>query len=94
MPSRSEPARQARRDLDRHDFKLEWSRRATEFIDFELRRRGITYRDLAERLTVLGVHETEASISRQINEGTLPTWLLLAAMESIGLYLDVSPHRK
>jgi Domain of unknown function (DUF6471) len=81
-------------DRVRQRKKLEWSRRWTSFIDKELRQRGITYGELARRLTLMGISETEASIARQINEGAMPTWLFFAAMESINVVLGVCPRVK
>jgi hypothetical protein len=51
-----------------------------------LRRRGFTtYKELAERLTALGMPETKASISNKISRGGFPASFLLASMKAIGV---------
>ena len=41
-------------------------------------------KELAERLTAMGLQESERSITVKINRGAFPAWFLIAAMEAIG----------
>jgi hypothetical protein len=69
---------------DEQTVKDEWTRRAKNFIKAELKRREITYDDLARRLTDMGIRETEGSITVKINRGTFPVWFFIAALKAIG----------
>jgi hypothetical protein len=66
--------------------------RASRFIKAELKRAGLTYADLAERLKEHGLSaETEASIKAKLRRGTFAaTFLLasLAALEMEGVRLE------
>lgn len=41
----------------------------TGLLKSELKRRGLSYRDLAERLASVGIHETELNIKNKISRG-------------------------
>jgi hypothetical protein len=66
--------------------------RASRFVKAELKRAGLTYADLAERLKEHGLPtETEASIKAKLRRGTFAaTFLLatLAALEMDGVRLE------
>jgi len=66
--------------------------RASRFLKAELKRAGLTYADLAERLKEHGLpSETEASIKAKLRRGTFAaTFLLatLAALEMEGVRLE------
>ena len=72
------------RTADEQAVKDEWTRRAKRFIKAELKRREVTYDDLARKLTEIGIRETEGSITVKINRGTFPVWFFLAALQAIG----------
>lgn len=58
--------------------------RVKRYLKAELKRAGVGYKELAERLTAAGVPESEGSITVKINRGAFPAWFLIAAMEAIG----------
>ena len=66
------------------DSKDGWAGRAKRFFKAELKRRDVTYEDLARRLSEMGIDETEGSVAMKINRGTFPTWFFLASMKAIG----------
>ena len=72
------------RTADEQEVKNEWTLRSKRFLQAELKRRGITYDDLARKLTDMGIRETEGSITVKINRGTFPVWFFLAALKAIG----------
>ena len=43
--------------------------RAKNLLKAELKRRGLSYRDLAEKLTAIGVGETERNLNNKISRG-------------------------
>jgi hypothetical protein len=63
----------------------DWSGRAKRLIKAELKRHDVTYEELAERLTALGMSETKASVSNKISRGGFPASFLLASMKAIGV---------
>ena len=62
----------------------EWLGRVKGLMKAELKRRGITYEELARRLAEMGIEETEASITMKVNWGAFPTWFFFASMKAIG----------
>ena len=69
---------------DEQVVKDEWTRRAKLFIKAELKRREITYNDLARKLTDMGIKETEGSITVKINRGTFHMWFFIVELKAIG----------
>jgi hypothetical protein len=65
------------------DSKGEWAGRAKRFFKAELKRRDVTYEELARRLSEMGIDETEWSVAMKINRGAFPTWFFLASMKAI-----------
>lgn len=60
--------------------------RASRFLKAELKRAGLTYADLAERLKEHGLKgETEASIKAKLRRGTFAATFLLAALAALQL---------
>jgi hypothetical protein len=69
----------------------EWAAKASRFIKAELKRRGVGYKELAERLKAHGLQETEDSITSKLGRGTFAvTFFLatLAALEMEGMRLE------
>ena len=61
-----------------------WNRKARGMLKAELKRREISYPQLAERLQKLGLQETTASITNKISRGAFTAAFLLQCMEAIG----------
>lgn len=72
-------------DMAQVDREKDWGNRASRFLKAELRRAGIGYKELAERLNKQGLEETETSITGKLARGTFAASFLLAAMEAIGV---------
>lgn len=72
-------------DMAQADREKDWGNRASRFLKAELRRAGIGYKELAERLNKQGLEETETSITGKLARGTFAASFLLATMEAIGL---------
>ncbi|AWK85964.1 DUF6471 domain-containing protein [Azospirillum thermophilum] len=66
------------------DSKDDWADRSKRFFKAELKRRDVTYDELARRLSEMGIEESEGSVAMKINRGTFPTWFFLASMKAIG----------
>ena len=63
----------------------EYADRVKRYLKAELKRAGVSYADLAVRLTERGLPETEGSITVKINRGGFPAWFLVASLEAIGV---------
>lgn len=63
----------------------EWADRARRFVKAELKRSEVTYEELAKRLEVHGLKETEASIANKLRRGTFATTFFLATLAALGL---------
>jgi len=58
--------------------------KAKNLLKGELKRRGITYAQLAERLGDIGVHETEKNLNNKIARGGFSAAFMLQCFEAIG----------
>ena len=65
--------------------EAEIAERAARFVKAELKRAGVTYEELAERLKEHGLSETRNSIAAKLKRGTFPATFLLAVMAAIEL---------
>jgi DNA (cytosine-5)-methyltransferase 1 len=61
----------------------EWSKHASNIIKSELIRRGISYDQLQEKMTKLGMTETANAINVKINRGTFSFAFFLQVMKAI-----------
>ncbi len=62
-----------------------WAGLAKRHLKAELKRADVGYAELAQRLTDMGLPETEGSITVKINRGGFPAWFMFAAMKAIGV---------
>lgn len=62
----------------------EYETKAKNLLKGELKRRGVGYRELAERLSALGVHETERNIANKISRGGFTAAFLIQCLSAIG----------
>jgi len=63
---------------------VEYETRAKNLLKAELRRRGITYAGLAERLAEIGVSENERNLNNKISRGGFTAAFLLQCLQAIG----------
>lgn len=61
----------------------EWGNKASRFLKAELKRAGVGYKELAERLNQHGLQETETSITGKLARGTFATSFFLAALTAL-----------
>lgn len=64
--------------------KTDWEARAANLLKAELKRRGVTYSSLAERLARIGVDEKEVNIRNKLSRGKFTAAFLLQCFASIG----------
>ena len=70
----------------------EWQERVKRLLKAELKREGVSYKALAERLAAMGVAgATEQNISNKMSRGGFSAVFLLQCLEAIGCNrLDIS----
>ena len=65
--------------------KAKWVDLSKNILKAELRRRGIGYRELAERLTAMGTPETDRNIANKISRGGFTAAFFLECLVAIGV---------
>lgn len=63
----------------------EWEERVKGLLKAELKRRNIGYRELAERLGTIGIHETERNIANKISRGGFTAVFFVECLVAIGV---------
>lgn len=63
---------------------VEYEKLAKNLLKAELKRRGVSYGQLAERLEEIGIHETERNLNNKISRGGFSAAFLLQCLAAIG----------
>lgn len=72
-----------------------WADQAKGLLKAELKRRGVSYRELAEKLTAMDIPESERNIANKISRGGFTAAFLIQCMAAIGcenIRLDSLPQ--
>ncbi len=62
------------------DKEKEWAQRVSRFIKAELKRAGVSYKELARRLNEHGLQETEDFRTSKLGRGTFAVTFFLATL--------------
>jgi hypothetical protein len=76
--------------------RRDWETKVKGLLKAELKRRNLSYADLAEKLTALGVNDNERNIANKISRGTFSAIFLLQCLDAMGvrtIHLDDDEHR-
>jgi hypothetical protein len=65
---------------------FDWHAQAKGIIRGDLKRRNLSYADLAEKLAAIGIRETERNISNKISRGGFTAIFFLQCMEAMGTH--------
>lgn len=65
---------------------VEYETKAKNLLKGELKRRGITYAQLAERLAEIGIQENERNLNNKISRGGFSAAFLLECLTAIGVH--------
>ncbi|MGQ2905867.1 MAG: DUF6471 domain-containing protein [Neoaquamicrobium sediminum] len=57
---------------------------AKNLLKGELKRKGVTYAQLAEKLATMDIHETERNLNNKISRGGFSAAFLLQCLAAIG----------
>jgi len=71
--------------MGRTEREREWGSRASRFLKAELKRAGIGYKELADRLNKHGLQETETSITGKLSRSTFAATFFLACLAVLEL---------
>lgn len=63
---------------------VEFETRAKNLLKGELKRRGISYQQLVEKLAGLGVQETERNLANKLSRGGFSAAFFLQCLSAIG----------
>ncbi|MGB8364586.1 MAG: DUF6471 domain-containing protein [Rhizomicrobium sp.] len=69
-----------------------WQDRIKRLLKAELKRAGVSYRDLADRLSRMGIDESEANIANKISRGGFSAAFFFECMAAIGCKIVSVPH--
>lgn len=58
--------------------------RAKNILKSELKRRGVTYKELADKLNGLGANENERNLANKISRGSFTAAFFMMCMDAIG----------
>lgn len=64
--------------------KTDWEERVANMLKAELKRKGVTYAQLVEKLEEIGVDEKEVNIRNKLARGKFSAAFMVACLEAIG----------
>lgn len=62
----------------------EWQDRVKGILKAELKRRNVSYKQLAEKLEAMGIHESEKNINNKISRGGFTAVFFVQCLVAIG----------
>ena len=72
------------RSPDVPDLDTIYQERVKRLLKSELKKRGVGYKQLAEKLGEIGVHETDRNIANKLARGSFTAVFLVQCLEAIG----------
>ena len=67
--------------------KVDWPGRVKGLLKAELKKKNVSYKDLAERLTAMGIPESEANIANKISRGGFTAVFFVQCLVAIGAHV-------
>lgn len=64
--------------------EITWERRVSAMLKAELKRKGITYAQLAGKLADIGVMDSEPNIRNKLSRGKFTAVFLVQCLEAVG----------
>jgi 3-mercaptopyruvate sulfurtransferase SseA len=65
--------------------EADWNAKASNLLKSELKRAGVKYADLVEKLAEIGVEEKEVNIRNKLSRGTFTAAYLIQCLAAIGV---------
>lgn len=63
----------------------EWEMKAANLLKAELKRQGVTYAQLVDKLEEIGISEKEANVRNKLSRGKFSAAFLLQCLNAIGV---------
>jgi len=64
--------------------QTEWEAKASKLLKAELKRKGVTYAQLVERLEAIGISEKEINVANKLSRGKFTAAFMLQCLSAIG----------
>lgn len=61
----------------------EWEKKAANLLKAELKRQGVTYAQLVEKLEAIGISEKEVNVANKLSRGKFSAAFMLACLSAI-----------
>jgi len=65
--------------------QTEWESKAANLLKAELKRKGVTYAQLVEKLNAMGIDEKEANVRNKLSRGKFSAAFMLQCLEAVGV---------
>jgi alpha-N-acetylglucosamine transferase len=65
--------------------KTDWEMKAANLLKAELKRKGVTYSKLVEKLAEIGVDEKEVNVRNKLSRGKFTAAFFLQCLEAAGV---------
>ena len=65
--------------------KTDWESKAANMLKAELKRKGVTYAQLVEKLADIGINEKEVNIANKLARGKFSAAFMLQCLRAIGV---------
>ncbi|WP_349363442.1 MAG: DUF6471 domain-containing protein [Roseitalea porphyridii] len=65
--------------------RTDWEAKAANLLKAELKRKGVTYAQLVEKLAEIGVNEKEANVKNKLSRGKFTAAFFLQCLTAIGV---------
>ncbi|MGC1502871.1 MAG: DUF6471 domain-containing protein [Sulfitobacter sp.] len=69
----------------------QWETTAANLLKSELKRKGVTYGQLVEKLSAIGINEKEVNVANKLSRGKFSAAFMLQCLKAVGssqLHLD------
>ncbi len=64
--------------------QTDWEAKAANMLKAELKRKGVTYAQLVERLEAIGISEKEVNVRNKLSRGKFSAAFMLQCLKAIG----------
>jgi len=61
----------------------EWEQRVSNLLKAELKRKGVTYAQLVEKLDAIGISEKEVNVANKLSRGKFSAAFLVQCLEAL-----------
>ena len=73
-------------DINEDEMEIDWQSRVKGILKAELKKKDVSYRDLAAKLTAMGIPETEPNIANKISRGGFTAVFFVQCLVAIGVH--------